>query len=474
MFSPEEYTIICAWLPRLLGAIYLFAFWPFLFQMRGLLGNKGILPVSDYLAWIRRLCPKSWFRVCPTLFWLRSDDRALIAVVVAGIACSILLILGLLPSLMLLFCWILYCSIISIGQDFLSFGWELFLQEVALNIFLVSLSPTPNIMVWLSINFLLFRFYLQSGAVKLQSRDPSWRNLTAVAYHYESQPIANLTAWYVHKLPMWFHKCSCVIMYIIEMVVPFLLFFTEDMRLVACALFLSLQFFIYATGNFSYLNHLSAVFSLLPLNNRVLHAFGFSLPEQASSPEVVEYALTVAGSVLLVLQALRLWNHFWPTRALHSFFNALGSCHIVNRYGIFAVMTCRRFEVVIEGSDEGIAWKEYDFYHKPTDLKRRPRRISPYQPRLDWQAWFLPFHNCSDQRWFQNFLAHLLQGTPEVLSLLRYNPFPDKPPQYVRALMYVYSFTTFEEKEKTGAWWKREYVGFYSPVFNLIKKPDSL
>lgn len=467
MFELQDYTIIAHWFPRWLGAIYLVAFWPFLFQIKGLVGDNGIQPASNYLNWIERIRPKDKFYLCPTLFWLRSDNKALMSVVVAGVICSLLLIFGIYPPLMLAIVWMLYFSIISIGQDFLSFGWEVFLQEVGLNAFLLSLTDVPNIMVWLSINFLLFRFHLQSGAVKLQSRDPNWKNLTAIAYHYQSQPIANLAAWYVHKLPMWFHKFSCALMFFIELVVPFFLFFTEEIRLVVCALFVSLQLFIYATGNFSYLNHLTAVFSLILLNNAFLQFCGFSLPHISSTPIALNYALTAAGGALLVLQIIRLWDHFFPSRSAQKLLNTFSTCHICNRYGIFAIMTCTRYEVIVEGSADGATWKEYDFYHKPTELTRRPRRISPYQPRLDWQAWFLPFREFGDEEWFQNFLVRLLQGSNDVLALLRHNPFLDTPPRFIRATMYVYEFTTFEEKKKTGCWWKRHFVGPYSPVYSL-------
>lgn len=467
MFSPEDYTTISYWLPRLLGAIYLFAFWPFLFQIRGLIGKNGIMPIKSYLAWIKRTWPKSWFYIAPTLFWIRSDDKALIAVVGLGVVSSILLMVGIYPSLMLITAYILYFSIISVGQDFLSFGWEVFLQEVALNVFLLSLTPVPNSMVWLSCNFLLFRFYIQSGSVKLQSKDPNWRNLTAISYHYETQPIANLTAWYAHKMPMWFHKASCLIMFAIQLVVPFLLFTTEDIRLVAGALFVGLQFFIYATGNFSYLNHLAMVFSLLLLNNRALDALGINAPLVTTTPLALDLALTAAGSVLLLLQVLRFYDHFFPSRMCYRLLKPCSPLHIANRYGIFAVMTTTRYEVVVEGSDDGNTWQEYEFYHKPTDMKRRPRRISPYQPRIDWQAWFLPFQTFMEESWFQNFLFHLLKGTPEVVALLRKCPFKEKAPKYIRAILYVYTFTSLEEKRKTGAWWKRTFVRPYSPILWL-------
>ncbi len=168
---------------------------------------------------------------------------------------------------------------------------------------------------------------------------------------------------------------------------------------------------------------------------------------------------------------MRFYQHFAPNAIFRSILDTLGPYHLANRYGIFAVMTTSRYEIVIEGSEDGHIWKEYLFKHKPSELKRRPRRIAPYQPRLDWQAWFLPFTDFESERWFQSFMYHLLKGTPEVLALLRGNPFPDQPPKYVRAVVYLYEFSSKELKKQSGFWWKRTYVDTYSPVLALKTTP---
>lgn len=470
MFNPEDYTIISSLFPRLLGAIYFIAFWPFLFQIKGLIGQHGILPASSYLQWIKQHYKKRAYFLLPTCFWLNASDKALMAVVWLGCTLSILLMFGVFPSF-LLFCLILlYISIISVGQDFLSFGWEVFLQEVAVNALLLSLTPVPNLMVWISINFLLFRFYIQSGAVKIQSKDRTWDDLTALAYHYESQPIPNVMAWYVHKLPLWCHKVSCLIMFAIELVVPFGIFLDESIRVGCCICFLALQFFIWVTGNFSYLNYLTAVFSLILLNNTTLERFGFVLQAYEPSSLALDITLSLLGAALLILQLVRLWDHFYPNVHCRRILQPLSWCHLVNRYGIFAIMTTTRYEVVLEGSDDAVNWKEYLFYHKPSEITRRPRRISPYQPRLDWQAWFLPFRPFEFNVWFHNFIERLLHGSPEVLKLLRYNPFPEHPPKYVRAVLYLYTFSSFKEKKETGRWWNRQIVAPYGPICSLKKQ----
>src|SRR5262249_1605758 len=69
--------------------------------------------------------------------------------------------------------------------------------------------------------------------------------------------------------------------------------------------------------------------------------------------------------------------------------------------------------------------------------------------------------------WFVHFLAKLLQGDREILTLLAHNPFSEQPPHYVRALFYLYRFTSPAEKSATGAWWHRELVGIYFPPVSL-------
>ncbi len=466
MFDPDAYTIATAIVfPRLLGVIYFFAFGAFLFQIRGLIGENGILPVKTFLVWVKRAYPKNYFSVIPSVFWLNHSNAALLGVVATGTALSVLLMAGVYPPLILFFLYILYLSIVSAGQEFLGFGWEGFLLEITFNAFFLTLTTPSNLFIWISINLVLFRFHFQGAAVKLQSRDPNWRNLTAVAFHYQSQPIPNTQAWYAHKLPMWFQKFSTLLMFFLELVVPFALFGTDLMRFLAFFCLISLQFFIWFTGNFSFLNHLTVVLCTILISNAYFGSY-IDAPSTTSYP-FLDVLCTSVGLFLVALQLGFLWNHFYPNNLLNKVSSLFSSFYIANRYGIFAIMTTTRIEIVFEGSDDGIEWKEYLFYHKPSEVTRRPRRISPYQPRIDWQAWFLPFGYSRHESWFNNFIYHLLKGTPEVMALLRENPFKDKPPKFVRTLSYDYTFSSVEEKKATGRWWNRRYVGVFSYPMTL-------
>lgn len=474
MFDPENYLIASKLFTQLLGLIYFAAFGAFLFQIRGLIGREGILPVGSFLQWMRQRAGKKAYKYVPTLFWLNCSDEALMAVAALGTLFSVLLFFYVYPLVMLILLYILYLSILSVGQDFLSFGWEMFLMEITVNTILLNMTGTPNVAVWISLNLLLFRFHFQGGIVKFFSRDVNWRNMTAVAYHYQTQPIPNMMAWYAHKMPLWFHRASALMMFFIELVAPFGIFVPgflagEEVRLAVYVCLVFLQFTIWFTGNFSYLNHLTVVFSTILISDKYLSSF-FVIPPIFQSPLVVEGIVTLAGILLIVMQLMTLWNHLYcPNDIFARLLSKVQPYHCVCRYGIFAVMTTKRYEVVVEGSEDGEVWKEYGFYYKPSELERRPRRISPYQPRIDWQIWFLPFSSYEDEEWFQSFMIHLLRGSPQVLLLIRVNPFPDKPPKYVRALFYDYEFTSWKERKRTGDWWKRTLIGRYSPTFSMRK-----
>lgn len=466
MFTLDHYTIIATWFPRLLGLVYFCALFPLLFQIKGLIGENGILPLPDHLEGVNARFKKRKYFFIPTLFWINSSDQAILAAIWTGITCSALLMLGIYPPLMLFILYFIHLSIVHAGQEFLSYGWEGFLLEITIQTFFLSLTTVPNLFVWISLNFLLFRFHIQAGVIKLQSRDPNWRNLTALTYHYQTQPIPNRIAWYAHKLPLPFQKFSNLLMFIIELVIPFGIFGTEDMRAFVFVALFGLQFMIGLTGNFSYLNLMTAALCTILLSNQFLSPF-IPTPVSKETPFTLDIFLSICGLVLIGLQLIRLWDQFFPNKMSRKILYFLHPFHLANRYAIFGMMTTVRYEVIIEGSDDRQHWKEYLFKYKPSEVTRRPRQISPFQPRLDWQVWFLPFHDFHDEVWFKKFLVHLLKGTPSVIELLRENPFPEHPPKYIRVQLYKYEFSTAREKKESGSWWRREFVGAYSPTLAL-------
>ena len=470
--DPIEYSLAIGIFFRLLGLIYLFAYIPFLFQIRGLIGEEGILPLSIYLKAAKKQYGKKRIRYVPTLFWLNASDVALLSAVWLGIVMGIFLLFGFQQPLIFLILYLLHLSITAGGQDFLAFGWETYLMEITVASFFMTLTAPYNLFGWLALNFLLFRFYIQAGMSKIQSGDKSWRDLTAIAYHYLTQPIPNLQAWYFHKFPMAFHKFSVLVMFYAELIAPLFMWGGPLSRLFAFTQVCGLQISIWFTGNLSYLNHMTAFQSVILIHNKYLEPI-FGSPIQQESSSVLWYVLaSIPALIFLLLQVFNLIQTFVPTLWFQKILVALQHFHICYPHGIFAVMTTVRNEIILEGSDDGVNWKEYEFYHKPGDLKKRPARISPYQPRLDWQAWFLPFRSVMHQVWFQLFLIKILEGAPLVLKLLKNNPFPEKPPKYIRVLMYDYVYTTREEKKRSGHWWKRTLVGESVRPFSLTGKKE--
>jgi len=181
------------------------------------------------------------------------------------------------------------------------------------------------------------------------------------------------------------------------------------------------------------------------------------------------------GARILPASVAQMAGRFWggtvlPQPAIR-LLNWLSPFHIVNGYGLFAVMTTSRLEIVVEGSMDGTTWSDYEFKYKPGDVRRPPPWVEPHQPRLDWQMWFAALGNYQENRWFVNFMVRLLEGSPAVLGLLQKNPFPTGPPRYIRALVYDYHFTDFATRRATGNWWRREFKGSYFPVASLRQNP---
>lgn len=428
------------------------------------------MPISEFLFFVKRRFGKKSYTLMPTLFWFNSSDKALIALSWSGIVLGLLLALGIGTPWVLFLLYLIHLSLTSAGQDFLMFGWETYLLELTAGAFLTVSTAPYNMFGWLGLNVLLLRFHIQAGISKFQSRDVNWRNLTALSYHYLTQPLPNTQSWYFHKLPLWVHKICALIMFYAELIVPLFIFSPPWVRLFVFTQLAGLQLTIWFTGNLSFLNHMTFVSCVILIHNQFLAPFmGAPLPIEHASPFIWQIFISALGLGYLLLQVMNLLQTFFPSRPLNTILQFFLPYHLAYPHGIFAVMTTKRYEIIVEGSEDGKTWKEYEFYFKPDDVTWRPRRISPFQPRLDWQAWFLPFgtFGVGRQAWFKAFLVRVLQGSKPVLSLLRTNPFPNAPPKYIRALAYDYQFTTFKEKKETGQWWKREFVGPYSPTFQL-------
>ena len=476
--------ILVRWLFfRLLGVVYLSAFISLFFQLSGLVGSNGILPASNFLeALMNNLGAKAfWF--FPTVAWLNVTNIFLHGIALLGAVLSLFLIFGMTRTRLLAALWFLYLSLFTIGQVFLSFQWDILLLEVGFLAVLLTLSLN---VIWL-FRWLLFKFILMSGAVKLLSGDIVWRNFTALNFYYQTQPLPTSFAWYMHQLPEWFQKLSVGFTFFVELGIVFLIFAPRRLRFIAAFFIILLQIVIALTGNYTFFNFLTIILCVFLLDDTFLSRIS---PKKFAerivkrfSPRIIpgpgQFALATIAFALVFLSILQMNLMFFgslPSPA-QGMLRIMQPFHIVNTYGLFAVMTTSRPELIIEGSNDGEYWQEYEFKYKPGNLKKQPGFVAPHQPRLDWQMWFAALYaqraleSGSEEGkynlWFINFMSRLLQGSPQVLDLLAKNPFPESPPRYVRALLYEYQFTDFDTRRREGTWWKRELKEVYLPPLSL-------
>jgi hypothetical protein len=366
--------------------------------------------------------------------------------------------------------WVLYLSFVNVGQTFYGFGWESILLEAGFYaIFLGSRSTIPQLIPILLLRWLCFRVMFGAGLIKLRG-DPCWQDMTCLDYHYETQPMPNPLSWFFHWGPAWTHRAGVWFNHFAEVVVPFGYFCPQPVAAAAAILTIIFQLLIMASGNLSWLNLLTVVLAIPALDDRVL---GIMLPLRAPvlapAPLVLRVATAMLGVLVIWLSINPIRNMLSPRQIMNTVFNSI---HLVGTYGAFGGITRTRYEVIVEGTDEnavteGTKWREYEFKGKPGAPDRMPPQIAPYHLRLDWLMWFAAMSDYAESPWFLHFVAKLLEGDRAVLGLLASNPFPDRPPRYVRAQRYRYQFTTPEERRRTGRWWKREFAGSYLPALSL-------
>jgi len=467
---------------RLLGLIYLIAILSFWVQADGLVGHDGIAPLGQWLDQVQSRFGAQSYWLYPTLCWFNSADWFLHALCAVGAGLSVLLIFEVAPVLCLILLWLIYLSIAVAGQLFMDFQWDYLLLEIGFfSIFLAPLRWLPGrsqmpVSGWAHfiLRWLLFRLMFMSGVVKLTSGDPCWWNLTALNYHYWTQPLPTPLAWWANQLPGWFQAFSVALMFAIELVAPFLLFLPKRFRLIGAASIFLFQVLIAATGNYCFFNLLTATLCLLAVDDSVWPRFGRKERplHRLAGPKWPSWLLIPVVAIVLTFSGPLLWQSFFPDSdwppLLGKGYSYIERFRSLNSYGLFRVMTTTRPEIIVEGSNDGLTWEAYDFKYQVGNVDEAPVVVAPHQPRLDWQLWFAALDNdVHSEPWFINFLARLLQGSKPVLALLRSNPFPDAPPHYVRAKLYEYHFSTPEEKANTGAWWTREDKGLYCPAVAL-------
>ena len=487
------YFLARCWFLRTLGVTYLIAFVSLWVQVDGLVGGDGMSPVNQFLPAARAQIGPAAYTLLPTLCWFNATNVFLHYLCGIGVLFSLLLIFEIAPAVSLVTLLVFYLSLTTAGQIFFSFQWDILLIETGfLAIFLApwrlwprklslplassnpAAAPVSRAGLFL-LKLLLFKLMLMSGVVKLTSGDDTWWNLTALDYHYWSQPLPTVFGWWADKSPEWFKHFSVAFCLFVEIIVPFFIWAPRRLRLLAAGLMIFLQVVIALTGNYCFFNLLTIALCLLLLDDSVVRTplpgvrgqrGALSLPDRLQA--------YVAIAVIIVTFPINAWLIFSafkpltrPPHALANVYERLETLRIVNGYGLFRVMTKDRCEIVLEGSNDGIKWLPYEFKWKPGDVKCAPGWCAPHQPRLDWQMWFAALGTPRENPWLIGLIFRLLQGSHDVSGLLAHNPFPENPPLYIRAMFYRYRFTTVGELRQTGAWWKRQELREYLPTISL-------
>jgi len=514
--NPEPSTyIFSSWLfVKCLGLIGLIAFISLWIQAAGLFGSDGIMPLATFLenaaSFLNNTYPgDSFYQYFPTLFWLGDSDAAITGVFVGGVVSSLLMIAGVCPALGALGVFLCYLSVMIAGQDFMSFQWDSLLVEMAfLTVFLapwmivdrLGTRPEPLRLTRLLVWWLLFRLMLESGVVKLNHWDyPSdsntWQSLTAMNYHYWTQPIPSWISWHVHNYsPVWLHQFSIAMMFVIEIGLPFFIFGPRRVRNFGCLGMLSFQVLIMLTGNYGFFNLLTMALCLCLIDDQSLPSFirrrwseRHHMQRSGRLLRVIQgVVLLPVTIVILIVSSYQMVVSFEgrrpaighpavfekPPEWAQGIFDKIRPFHIVNSYGLFRVMTTTRPEIIIEGSIDGVSWSPYRFKYMAGDPAKRPGIIVPHMPRLDWRMWFAGLqyeHNKQVRPWFMKFIEQLLNGNENVIALLEENPFTDQPPQYLRMQLYLYTFSDPVERRENGVWWRRQKLEQYMIQLSLKK-----
>ncbi|QLY24378.1 lipase maturation factor family protein [Bdellovibrio sp. KM01] len=471
-----NHYLIASWVvSKALALTYFVAFLSLSVQVLGLFGSRGILSIDHLLNILDKELGASRFRHFPSLFWFASGDFTLKAACMIGMLASTLAFLGFSQTWMLLLCWLLYLSFSSCGQVFLSYQWDNLLLELGVIALFFApftfewrpfaayeIHPMVMGLVWV----LLFKLMFSSGVVKLANKDPDWKNFTALRFHYWTQPLPNPIAWLLEKAPLSFQKFSCVLLFFIELIVPFFIFVPGPVSFIAACLLILLQVLIILTGNFAFFNLLTLGLCASVITDPfwIFESTSWILPVGVSTEiAVVALVVLLPGNLFWIYKTV-----FETSKSLDfmlPWMRFLFPFRITNPYGLFAVMTKTRPEIVLEGSNDGNTWLEYEFKHKPTKLSHRPTVIAPFQPRLDWQMWFAALESFNENLWLQNLVTRLFDESPDVQELLKKDPFNGKAPKLLRFVRYNYLFSSWEELKSQKIWWKRGHASPYSPIF---------
>jgi lipase maturation factor 1 len=470
---------------RALGVVALCAALSLAVQIDGLTGSGGIQPVGEYLGAVERGAADAqpWLEL-PTLLWLAPGDTLQRTLAWAAVALALAVLLDVAPGPALLALWAVYLSLCNAAGVFFAYQWDALLLETLLASALFApwrLAPRPPwraradtapplAALWL-LRLLLFKLLLLSGLVKLTSGDPTWSALTALQFHFESQPLPTWSAYWMHQLPAPVLALACAAVLALELGLPWLMLAPRRPRALACAGTLGLMLAIGSTGNYGFFDPLTAVLALALLDDRMLAWLPARLGRVAAAagraPGPRRRALAVVALAAWLALSAAATSLVPDSAAARALGDLAARFHLASRYGLFARMTVGRGEIAIEGSRDGRVWTPYAFRWKPDALERAGRFSGPHMPRLDWQLWFASLQGCAGAPWLLGLAEGLLEARPAVRSLLASDPFGAEPPRELRMTIAAYAFTDLAERRRTGHFWKRGSASPFCPVFTL-------
>jgi hypothetical protein len=473
-----SYQIATRLFIRIIGVVYLIAFISALSQIRGLIGENGILPVKNIVLKVKTSNSINLFH-WPSIFYFDPSDSMLQGICLMGAVASAFIITGLIQKWMLLLNFFLYLSIVHAGQEFFNYQWDSLLLESGFVSFLLAsksltdrytLAIVPNAFgIWVA-RFLLFKLMFQSGLVKILSHDPSWGGLTALQYHFMTQPLPNPLSWYAHHAPANLLKIATAITLAIELVFSWMILIPTRFGPWAAMTFAPmavLQILIMVTGNFGFFNLLTLSLCLMLVDDDLFHellpkrifwtlyihpyAGDFIQRKSILAPIYLTFSM-----LLFTFSSLNQIKAPMPDTIKSNYLaiqKAVSRLRLINNYGLFSIMTRTRPEIIIEGSTDGRTWREIKFRYKIGETQKRPPWSFFHMPRLDWQMWFAALTTYENSPWVGAFILRILEDSSDVKLLLDEEN-EKQTLKYVRAYLYEYSFSSFQLK-KNGIWWTR-------------------
>ncbi len=562
---------------RVFAVVYLAAFISFWTQAMGLIGADGIMPLISSMPQLEVNSLSTQLPSLieyPTVFrWIGTSDLAIHVVCALGTLSSICLLFGLYPRLCIVLSWLLYLSVFTVARPFMAYQWDILLLEVSILALIFTPSQgleSTSLRRWASLLSLwllrvaLFKVVLSSGLVKINSLDPTWQNLTALDFHFWTQPIPHQLAWSIHHLGEPARHVGVWFNHFVELAVPWLILcsLSKRMLMIWCLMIIPvmlacmgeystlmvlsiggitltlwlverilkapmkncdwgrrmaglaivmLMIMVGGSGNYGFFNLLTICMTLVCFRARDLRLITpntlFKPGQTVSNSAQAVWSTIVLTTVLVLMplngiRVLELIGHRdlsksqsdpvrqddwgdvpWSfVRDVSKYYQKQwGALVLVNGYGLFARMTTQRYELSIEGSADGKAWRAYRFKYKP-DQEQDLHFAGLHMPRVDWQMWFAALHPKCSSRWIFYFMDALFEGSKPVSSLLELNPFEDEPPTFLRIRKVRAHFATPHSGASTDRYWAfGQELEAYCPVIkksdlirsNLVRRPNA-